>query len=139
MKQKLAQLLRRVIDDNDLNQFPIHPDLREEIQEALREYDTLAFLDLEIDKTKSSLYRNCDLKKEDVFRSVFRLELAAGIDMSYYAQKVERWSDKNEGKKRKFNGWKATVLDFADGDKRKNQLVMIQSNQPDEFDRMFNQ
>lgn len=138
MKQKLAQLLRKVNDE--LSHTDNFFELRLEIESALKEYDNEAFLDLEVDKSKKTIYRNSALKKEDVFRATFRNELAAGIDLYYYGVQVERWSNQNEGKKRSYFGWRDTILQFADGDRKKNALVIIKHNQqPDEFDVLFNQ
>ena len=138
MKKKLAELLKKVVEDN-YDGHEIDPTLRDEIESALRDYDTQAFIDLEVDYKTKSIYRNSDLKKEDVFRAVFKQELEVGVDMYHYATKVERWSNQNEGKKRGFYGWRDTILNFADSDKEKSKLVMLNTEVNDEFHRLFNQ
>ena len=94
------------------------------------------FPELEIDKVKSTIFRNCDLLKDGVFTKIFEKEIEAGIDVGYYMTKVERWSNKTEGKKRKFYGWRDTVADFMDGDRKSGKLEMstkVDNTESDDF------
>ena len=131
MKRKLAELLKRSIDDG------IGPLLYNEIKEALAEYETQEFLQLVVDKSKKTIYRNSPLKDQEVFKNTFKNEIAAGVDIFHYATKVERWSNTKEGVKRSYFGWRDTILNFADADKP--NIVMISNQEPDEFDRLFSE
>lgn len=98
------------------------------------------FPSLEINKSKKTLFRKSDLKRTEVINQIFKDEIAAGIDLTYYVGAVERWSDINTGKKRDFYGWKATIVNFMSGDKQKSKLRMTQIIQEEsEFEREWKQ
>ena len=136
MKRKLAELLKKVVYCN-YNGHQIDLILCDEIEQTLKEYETQEFLQLVVDKSKKTIYRNSPLKDQEVFKNTFKNEIAAGIDMFHYATKVERWSNTKEGIKRSYFGWRDTILNFADADKP--NLVMISNQEPDEFDRLFSE
>ena len=138
MKKKLAALLRRVIDGN-YDGYPIDPALRDEIEGTLSEYAAEEFMSLNVNKSKKTIYRNSQLKDEEIFRNTFKAEIEAGIDVFHYATMVERWSNTKEGIKRSYYGWRDTILNFADADQKKSRLQMIQHDQNEEFTRLFNQ
>lgn len=102
------------------------------ISDTNGELENSLFPDFTIDKRKKTIYRNCDLKKEGVLREVFKNEIAAGIDVQYYATRVEWWSNTKEGLKRGFYGWRDTINKFMSEAKEAGKLKMLETEPKEE-------
>lgn len=80
-------------------------------------------------KTRKSMFENSDLYKDQVkFDTVFKEEIALGVDVEYYRLRVLNWNHKKETK-RTSRGWAATMRDFMATDNEDNKLKFVDGRQ----------